>query len=427
MDKRIGTVSKIGGTIRVPGDKSISHRALIFGALCEGDMTVANLSTAADCASTARCLRELGIDIDNRDNGTVIVHGRGRFGFRETGNVLDAGNSGTTMRLLAGLLSGQPFFTVINGDDSLRNRPMKRIIEPLTRMGAHISARQGGTKPPLAITGVALKPITYELPVASAQVKSAILIAGLLTGGRTTVIENIPSRDHTERLLEYLGANIDINGSSCAVEDGEIRPARITVPGDISSAFYFVLAGMLANGPGVRVDRIGLNPTRTGGIDVLRRMGAEIEVSTLTTHNGEPSGDITIHRSRLSAIDISPSEIPSMVDEIPALALAATQADGKTTISGARELRYKESDRLHTVAIELNRLGAAIVEREDGLEIDGPTPLRGTTVQSHGDHRLSMTLAIAGLIASGETVIQGAETVEVSYPDFFQTLSALAE
>ena len=261
--------------------------------------------------------------------------------------------------------------------------------------------------------------------MASAQVKSAILIAGLLCDSKTIVIEKSPSRDHTERMLAHLGAGIVVNGGSITVDGGELSAHEIFVPGDISSAFYFLLAGILAHGPGVRIENVGLNPTRLGGLTTLRLMGADVRIKETGTRNGESYGEIEAHHSALHRIDILPEMIPTLVDEVPALALAATQADGKTIICGARELRFKESDRLHTIAVELNRLGAAVIEREDGLEIDGPTPLRGTTVQSYHDHRLVMTLAIAGLIARGETLIRDADSVDVSYPEFFSTLNTL--
>jgi len=422
MDKQINSTSRIGGTIRVPGDKSISHRALILGAMCRGKAAIFNLSPAADCAATMACLRELGVVFDNRADGTVIVNGQGRFGFREPLGVLDAGNSGTTMRLLAGLLSGQPFFSVITGDRSLCGRPMRRIIDPLGRMGAQINARNNGAEPPLAITGGSLTPIEYTMPVASAQVKSAILIAGLLCEGATTVVEKTPSRDHTERMLRYLDAGIAVDDGSITVSGGDLGAKEIIIPGDISSAFYILLAAALVGGPGVRVLNVGLNPTRLGGIAVLRKMGADIRVSEGGTCNGEPYGEIEAHRSKLYAVNITPEMIPCLVDEIPALALAATQAEGKTIFSGAQELRRKESDRLKGIADGLNRMGAAIIEKNDGLEINGPTPLQGATVASDHDHRLAMTLAIAGLIAGGETVIRDADSVAVSYPGFFEAL-----
>ena len=425
MDKRISSVSHIGGTIRVPGDKSISHRALILGSMCHGDLAVSNLSIAADCAATMTCLQQLGIEIEQCSNGTAVIHGRGRFGFHEPADILDARNSGTTMRLLAALLSGQPFFSVITGDGSLRDRPMRRIIDPLSHMGAQIAARNGGTKPPLAITGNTLTPINYTMPIASAQVKSAILIAGLLCRGETTVIEKTPSRDHTERMLKYLEAAITTEGRTITVEGGELPAKEIAVPGDISSAFYFLLGAILARGSSMRILGIGLNPTRLGGITALQKMGADIRISQRGSRNNEPYGEIEASSSALRGMTIPPEMIPTLIDEIPAIALVATQAEGKTIISGAKELRFKESDRLHTTATELTRMGAAIRQRDDGLEIDGPTPLRGTTVHSHRDHRLAMTLTIAGLIADGETVIEDAEAIEISYPEFFKTLETL--
>jgi 3-phosphoshikimate 1-carboxyvinyltransferase len=425
MDKQITHTAEIGGTIKVPGDKSISHRALLIGALCNGPVTITNLSTAADCISTRRCLEALGVIIESVNRRAVVVQGRGRYGFCEPSGVLDAGNSGTTMRLLSGLLSGQAFVSIITGDDSLRSRPMGRIIEPLQKMGARIMARKNGTRAPLAISGGGLQSIDYTMPVASAQVKSAILLAGLFCTETTSITERTPSRDHTERMLQYLGGRIAVDNNRISIEGSELAAADLTIPGDISSAFYFLLAGVLAGGSDVRVEQVGLNPTRLGGITALQNMGADIRIVQTGECNHEPYGRIDAYPSRLQGIKITPEMIPSLVDEVPALTLAATQAEGKTIITGAKELRFKESDRLQTVATELSRMGGSIIQREDGLEITGPSPLRGAFAKSYHDHRLAMTLGVAGLIAAGETVISHAEAIEVSYPEFFATLEKL--
>ena len=426
MDKKISPVSKIEGRICLPGDKSISHRALILGAMTPGEVTISNLSTADDCAATIGCLRDLGIEIEKQSFTHCLLRGQGLFGFQEPQSVLDAHNSGTTIRLLCGLLSGQSFYSVLTGDGSLRKRPMRRVIEPLRKMGAKIYARDGDTKPPITIIGNKLMPLEYALPVASAQVKSAILIAGLLCSGETILEEKITTRDHTERILTYLGADIRASGNAILLKGGkELVSKDISVPGDISSAAYLILASVLLEDSQVTIENVGLNPSRMGFIDALKRMGADIKLSNLQMQNKEPSGEIEARSSELSGIEVSPEMIPSMIDELPALALAATQAEGKTVIKGAGELRFKESDRLRNIALELNRLGAKIKEKEDGLEIDGPVKLLGTTCLSYGDHRMVMTLSMAGLIAQGQTVIQDAESVTVSFPGFFDILENL--
>jgi len=407
MNRIIKPVHKLGGTIEIPGDKSISHRALIFAAMARGRSRIRNLSGAADCLSTLSCLRSLGVGIEKMSDGTIEIDGRGRFGFKEPPDILDAGNSGTTIRLMTGLLAGQPFYSVITGDKSLRKRPMKRIIDPLNSMGAEILALGNNNRPPIRIVGHKLKPISYTMPVASAQVKTALMIAGLLCDGTTTIIEKYQSRDHSERMFRYLGAEISGTFPRIEIKGERLLSSDISVPGDISSAMFFSLKN------------VGLNPTRTGCLTALKKMGADISVIPDKSRNEEPHGTIKVSSSRLKAIKIGAEDIPSMIDEIPILALVATQAEGKTIITGAEELRFKESDRLKTITIGLRRMGAAIVEKPDGLEIDGPTPLRGAEVDSFGDHRLAMTMAIAGLIAEGWTTISGFESVNISFPQFF--------
>lgn len=425
MDKLIKPVSSLNGTIEVPGDKSISHRALIFGAMSSGDVCITNLSTAADCSSTADCLRSLGIEIINDSNVQTIVKGNGLFGFREPEGILDAGNSGTTMRLLSGLLAGQPFYSVLTGDDSLRNRPMGRIIAPLRLMGANINARENDRLPPITIVGAELNNISYQMPIASAQVKSAIMIGGLYCDGETVIIEKFQSRDHTERMLKYLGRNISSSNGKIVLRGGKLNPNDIMVPGDISSAVFFIVAGLLTDNSTIEIKNVGLNETRTGFLNVLEKMGADIKVESSGINNEEPYGDIRVNSTKLKPIEVGAEKIPSMVDEIPLLALAATQADGTTVISGAQELRFKESDRLSGIASQLNRMGAKVIEKPDGLIIEGPTSLNGTTVDSFGDHRLAMALTIAGLIAKGDTIIQNAESVSISFPEYFDKLKQL--
>ncbi len=425
MDKLIKPVSSLKGTIEVPGDKSISHRALIFGAMCDGDISIRNLSTAADCISTANCLRALGIEIIHKSDKETIVKGKGLRGFREPENILDAGNSGTTMRLLSGLLAGQPFYSILTGDDSLRDRPMGRIIDPLRLMGANINARENDRLPPITIIGGKLNNISYRMPIASAQVKSAIMIGGLYCEGETVIIEKFQSRDHTERMLKYLGRDISISDGRIILPGGALNANDIIVPGDISSAVFFIVAALLTGKSEIEIQNVGLNETRTGFLHALEKMGADIKIESAGVNNEEPFGNIPVKSTNLKSIEVSAENIPSMVDEIPLLALAATQAQGTTIITGAQELRFKESDRLSGIASQLNRLGAKVIEQPDGLIIEGPTPLVGNTVDSFGDHRLAMALSIAGLIAEGETIINNAESVSISFPEFFKKLNQL--
>ncbi|UCD16195.1 MAG: 3-phosphoshikimate 1-carboxyvinyltransferase [Candidatus Zixiibacteriota bacterium] len=424
MNRKIQPAAKLSGTIEVPGDKSISHRALILGSLCEGDVPISNLSSAADCAATVSCLRNLGINITATKDMT-IVRGKGLHGFKESSDILDAQNSGTTMRLLTGLAAGQPFYSVLTGDNSLRRRPMKRVIAPLRQMGAHILARNNNNDPPITVLGGNLCSIYYSMPVASAQVKSAVLIAALYCADSTTVFEEFPTRDHTERMLDYFGADITLSQNEITVAGSDLKPREIFVPGDISSAVYFVAAGILLPDSRIEIKNVGLNETRTGALDVLMEMGANVEIAKTGIRNGEPVGDIIAGYSRLRAVQIGLERIPSLVDEIPILALVATQAEGTTVISGAGELRFKESDRLAGIASQLRLMGASIRESPDGLEIDGKFPLSGAAVESFADHRLAMTLSIAGLIADGETVVRNAESVTISFPEFYDMLKLI--
>jgi len=427
MDKLIKPVSSLKGTIEVPGDKSISHRALIFGAMCDGDVSIKNLSTASDCASTTNCLRALGIEIIDESNKETIVKGKDLHGFREPENILDAGNSGTTMRLLSGLLAGQPFYSILTGDGSLRDRPMGRIIDPLRLMGANINARENDRLPPITIIGGKLNNISYRMPIASAQVKSAIMIGGLYCEGETAIIEKFQSRDHTERMLKYLGRDISTSDGEIIIMGGTLNPNDIIVPGDISSAVFFIVAALLTEKSEIELQNVGLNETRTGFLAALEKMGADIKIESTGANNEEPFGNILVKSANLKSIEAGAENIPSMVDEIPLLALAATQAEGTTIIRGAQELRFKESDRLAGIASQLNRIGATVIEQPDGLIIEGPTPLMGGTVDSFGDHRLAMALTIAGLIAEGETIIKNAESVSISFPGFFENLRQLQD
>lgn len=427
MKRIIKPVTGLQGEIEVPGDKSISHRALIIGAMSSGKTNIFNLVNGQDCLSTIRCLENLGIKIQ-KEKDRVVVNGRGLFGFQEPQNVLDAGNSGTTMRVLCGVLAGQSFNSVVTGDESLRSRPMKRVIEPLQKMGAEIHARNNNQFAPIAISGKKLNSIEYAIPVPSAQVKTALILAGLLASDKTTIHENIPTRDHTERMLKYLGINMaSPNGSLVVSGQSEIESKDIFVPGDISSAIYFIGAGLLVKNSHIKVKNVGLNPGRIGALEVLQRMGAKNEIKNVKEINCEPVGEIEVKTSDLKGTEILPEEIPSLIDEIPLLAVAACVAEGKTTIKGAQELRVKETDRLKAIASELKKLGANIKEFPDGLEISGPTKLKAASVESFGDHRMAMALTVAGLIAQGETAVEDAEVVDVSFSNFFETLDKLTK
>ncbi len=421
---RITSSHALHGRVSLPGDKSLSHRAVLLGALAEGTSRVENFLPAADCQATVRCLRALGVEIETLAPTALAVHGRGLHGLSPAGAPLDCGGSGTTMRLLAGILAGQPFRSVLTGNDSLRRRPMDRVALPLRMMGAQVETTEG--RPPLEITGGPLRPIDYTLPVASAQVKSAILLAGLYARGPTTVREPALSRDHTERMLRAMGANLTVDGLAVTLHPDSPLHARDTViPGDISSAAFLLAAALLLPGSEVVLEGVGVNPTRTGILDVLGDMGAEVVLENSREVGGEPVADLTVRSSRLRATNIGGPLIPRLIDELPLIALIATQAEGVTVVQDAAELRVKESDRIATTVAELRKLGADIEARPDGFVIRGPTPLRGAEVESHGDHRLAMTLTVAGLIARGETVIQDTECIGDSFPGFEETLSCL--
>lgn len=413
------------GEISVPGDKSISHRAVILGAIAAGKSTIHGFLPADDCLRTVGAFRRMGIGI--REKAAVLhIEGKGLRGLAEPDDVLDMGNSGTGLRLLTGVLSGQGFCSVLTGDDSLRKRPMGRIVEPLRRMGAEIHGREKGTLAPLIVLGRPLEGIRYTVPVSSAQVKSALLLAGLLADGPTTVIEPSPSRDHTERMLRAFGADIETDGNAITLgPGGEIKSGEVRVPGDLSSAVFLIVAALITEDSEVVIRGVGLNPTRTAAIEILKMMGASLRIENLRDTDGEAVGDITARSSALKGVEIDPSFVPGAIDEFPVLAVAAAFADGKTVIRGAAELRVKESDRIGTMAAELSRLGAEVEERPDGMVIHGGRPLSGTVCASHGDHRVAMSLAVAGLAADGETRITETECIETSFPGFDAALSRL--
>jgi 3-phosphoshikimate 1-carboxyvinyltransferase len=422
------------GRIRVPGDKSISHRALMLGALAQGETTIEGLLLGEDPRSTAQCFQALGAEISDLNTTLVRVNGIGLGNLREPVNVLDAGNSGTTLRLMLGILASHAgrFFT-ITGDGSLRSRPMSRVVNPLRQMGAEIWGRQNDTLAPLAVKGQPLRPLHYHSPIASAQVKSCILLAGLLTDGETTVTEPALSRDHSERMLRAFGANLRVDPETCSVT--VVGPATLTgqpvvVPGDISSAAFWLVAGAIVPGADLTVENVGVNPTRTGVLEVLAQMGADITPENLREVAGEPVADLRVKyraggAAPLDACTIGGDIIPRLIDEIPVLAVAAAFAQGTTVIQDAEELRVKESDRITAMAQQLNQMGATVVERPDGMEITGGTGLKGAELDSLTDHRIAMSLAIAALAATSPTTIHRAEAVAVSYPDFVPTLERI--
>ena len=419
------------GRIRVPGDKSISHRALMLGAIAEGETQIQGLLLGEDPRSTAACFRALGAEISDLNTELVTVKGIGLGNFQEPINVLDAGNSGTTMRLMLGLLASHPgrFFTV-TGDSSLRSRPMSRVVKPLQQMGARIWGRKGNTLAPLAIQGQALQPIHYHSPIASAQVKSCILLAGLNTEGQTTVTEPALSRDHSERMLRAYGAelSIDPDTNSVTITGGaKLYGQTVIVPGDISSAAFWLVAGAIVPGSDLVVENVGVNPTRTGILEALELMGADIQLENQREVAGEPVADIRVRSGGLKSCTIAGDIIPRLIDEIPILAVAAAFAEGTTIIRDAEELRVKESDRITVMAQQLNKMGAKISELPDGMEITGGTPLVGAAVDSHTDHRIAMSLAIAALNAIGTTTIHRAEAAAISYPNFTITLREICQ
>lgn len=453
MQVRISPVRKLRGVISVPGDKSISHRAALLGAIAEGTTEIEGFAPGRDPQTTLEVLERLGVEVE-REGNVIRIHGLGLRGLKPPDGPLWAGNSGTLMKLISGILAGQDFTSVLEGDESLSRRPM-RVVEPLRLMGAKVSARDD-LYPPLEIEGhFPLKPICYSLPVASATVKSAVLLAGLYAEGRTSVEEPAPSRDHTERMLEAFGAEVERRWTregrfedleeeldrrlrraegergqlrvQVSVEGtGKLEARRVVVPGDISSAAFFLVAGAIVPKSHIRIKDVGLNPTRRAVVEVLRRMGAEVRVEGERLVCGEPVGDLVVRGSDLKGTRIAGTLIPNLIDELPVLAVAAACARGETVIRDASELRTKETDRIRAVVENLRRMGAKVGELPDGMVIGGGGNLRGATVESFGDHRIAMAFAVAGLVAEGETVIEGAEWADISFPGFFRTLEDLS-
>jgi 3-phosphoshikimate 1-carboxyvinyltransferase len=426
--QKIFPAKKISGTVEVPGDKSISHRYAILTALANGSSEIAHFSAADDCRRTLECFRRLGIEIEQRGD-TVRVAGARPEGLRAPRRTLDAGNSGTTMRLLAGVLAGQAFDSKLDGDASLRRRPMRRVIDPLTRMGAQIRARDGGTAP-LEIEGVVLRAIEYKLPVASAQVKSAVLLAGLFADGVTSVIEEIPTRDHTELALEEFGAELIREGHAIRVEGHpSLEGRKLTVPGDLSSAAFFLAAALILPGSTLVVHDVGLNPTRTAVLDAFAGMGGAVQAISVRSAAGELVGDLSVHHAPLEGGIIEGPMIAQVIDELPVLAALGPYTEQGIEIRNAEELRVKESDRIGALVENLRRMGATVEERPDGLRVEGRRAgrLHGATIETRGDHRMAMAFAVAALGAEGPTVIGDAQCAAVSYPDFFATLERLVE
>lgn len=417
----------LSGEIKIPGDKSISHRSVMFGSIAYGETRVTNFLPGDDCLSTISCFRKLGVIIEESENEVRII-GNGFEGLEEPDEVLDVGNSGTTIRLLLGILSGRPFFSSLIGDNSIGKRPMTRVTVPLAKMGARIDGRKNGAYTPIAIRGGSLTPMHYQLPVASAQVKSAILLAGLQADGETTVVEPAETRDHTERMIRQFGGEIQKDHQGIRLKGGQrLTAATIDVPGDISSAAFFLVAGAIVPGSEVILKHVGLNPTRTGIIEVLKNMGANFQINQYEDNSFEPVGDIVIKTSSLKGTVIEGDLIPKLIDEIPIIALLATQAEGKTVIRNAEELKVKETNRIDTVVRELKILGAEIEATDDGMIIYGKCKLHGGTVSSHGDHRIGMMLAIAALQCDDEVVLENPEAISVSYPNFFTHLNSLIQ
>lgn len=425
MRPLIHHAKQLKGTLTIPGDKSISHRSIMLGAIAEGKTRITGFLRAEDCLSTIQVMRQLGATIHD-DGEKIVVEGKGMNGLTAPSELLDVGNSGTTIRLLAGLLAGQPFKSVLAGDQYLNKRPMQRVITPLSQMGAKLHGHEGTELPPLTIEPVDhLQAIRYEMPVASAQVKSAIILAGLQAEGETVVIEKERSRNHTEEMLQQFGGQIDVNGKEIRLKGGQtLKGQTIEVPGDISSAAFFLVAGLIVPNSDLLLKNVGINETRSGIIDVIKDMGGNISISMRP--NGI-SADIRVQTSQLKATTINGEMIPRLIDEIPIIALLATQAEGDTVIEDAEELKVKETDRIHAVASQLNKMNAHVNETEDGMIIHGGSSLQGAEVDSFGDHRIGMMLQVAALLTQSEVHMKDADCVNISYPTFFDEIARLVQ
>lgn len=422
----IKPISKLGGEIRVPGDKSISHRGALFGGMAHGETHVTNFLLGQDCLSTLGCLKQLGVSWERKDT-EVWLRGEGMESWREPADVLDTGNSGTTFRLMLGALAGSPFTITMNGDESIRTRPMRRVTDPLKQMGAQIMGRQGDNLAPITMRGGQLEGRSFKTPVASAQIKSAIILAGLRAKGETSVEEPLLSRDHTERMLRGFGVAVQQENTLVRVRGGEsLKGQEVSVPGDISSAAFFLVLGSLVKQGEILLPDVGVNPTRTGILDVLQAMGADIEILDETEICGEPRATLRVRPAKLTGTEIGGSMIPRLIDEIPVLAVAASLAEGETLIRDAAELRVKETDRISTVVKGLQALGVKAEELPDGMRIQGQPALRGGQASSLGDHRLAMAWAIAGLLSQDGVSVENMAAADVSYPDFLTVIKKVA-
>lgn len=422
----VNPAKMITGEIIVPGDKSISHRSIMLGSLAKGTTTVKGLLRGEDNMSTLKAFKSMGIETFD-DGETLTIHGKGLHGLSEPTDVIDCGNSGTTIRLICGVLAAQDFFTVLTGDQYLRKRPMKRVIEPLSLMGASISGRAGGEKAPLAINGKRLKGINYASRVASAQVKSALMLAGLYAEGETRITEPTTSRDHSERMFRYFGADVETFPGGVAVRGGRDLTGRdIVVPGDISSAVFFVVAALIVPGSELMIRGVGVNPTRTGALDILTAMGGDIELVNRRELSGEPVADLLVKSSVLKGIEIGGDLVPRAIDEFPVISVAAACAVGRTVIRDARELRVKETDRISAMAFNLRLAGVNVTETEDGMEIEGAQALKGCSAESRGDHRIAMSMLIAGLAAESPVVVDDTGCIATSFPTFLSLLERVA-
>lgn len=417
--------SALRGEISIPGDKSISHRAVMFGSLAQGTTEITNFLQGADCLSTISCFRQMGIEIENTQE-RILVHGNGLHGLKCPNTVLDVGNSGTTTRLMSGILAGQTFNSTVNGDESIQKRPMKRIMKPLSMMGAQIESLKGNDCAPLLIKGQPLKAIRYDSPVASAQVKSCVLLAGLYGDGITSVTEPVLSRNHSELMLNHFGAKVTSQGTTASIEPNPVLEGRsIHVPGDISSAAYFIAAGLLVPGSEILVKNVGTNPTRDGLLRICEAMGADITRLNENNSSGEPTADLLVKYSSLHGTTIEGTIIPTLIDELPMVAVMAAFAEGTTIIKDATELKVKESDRIAVMVENLSLMGVDIEGTEDGMIIHGGKPVHGADINSYLDHRIAMSFAVAGLAAEGTTTIKDADCVRISYPNFYEDLFSL--
>jgi len=417
--------NKLQGEITVPGDKSISHRAVMFGSLAKGTTRVTHFLQGADCLSTISCFQKMGIEIENTPE-EILIHGKGLYGLSAPAQVLDAGNSGTTTRLISGILAAQNFNVTLTGDASICKRPMKRIITPLSMMGAKITSKNGNDCAPLLIEGTALNGIHYDSPVASAQVKSSVLLAGLYAEGATSVTEPFLSRNHTELMLSAFGATVTSEDTTATIlPHPDLHGLEINVPGDISSAAYFIAAGLIVPNSEILIKNVGINPTRDGILKVALEMGGNIEILNKRTDGGELTADLLVKSSSLHGITIEGEIIPTLIDEIPVIAVMAAYADGTTTIKDAAELKVKESDRIAIVSENLAKMGCDITPTDDGMIIKGGKPLRGAALDSYLDHRIAMSFAVAALLADGETDMKDAECVNISYPTFYRDLESI--